>query len=86
MIRTRVLKEEKWFSVESTDYYGGGYGESYHNKGIIYCNKPFTSMEECWKEVELAKVRFNEIPYWNRPNEPKLIIYWKLLEENIINE
>ena len=83
MLRTRIIKEEKYFRISSDSLYVSGHGYSDINKGKIYYEEPFISAEDCKEKMVLAMIEYEEMDGWCRPEEPRLEIYWKTIEETI---
>lgn len=85
MKRTRILKEEKYFIIQSYDCsdFGQGYGGT--AKGQVYYHEPFISEQDCQEKLEIAIKDWEKYKGWG-PYKPKLQIYWKVLNEQIIEE
>lgn len=81
--RIRILKEQKFFKIETPAEYLTGFGDCEYIPSKLYYDEPFISEEDCNTKLELALKR--HMGAW-RVEKPILTIYWKVLEETIQTE
>ena len=81
--RKRILKEQKFFKIETPAEYVTGFGYCDYIPSKLYYDEPFISEEDCNTKLELALRQ--HMGAW-RTEKPILTIYWKVLEEIIQTE
>lgn len=86
MKRTRILKEQKFFKIYTPDEHICGHGFNDYISSKTYYDEPFISEEDCNMKLQLAQKQQKEEKSVWKTEEPKLKIYWKVLEETIQTE
>ena len=81
--RTRILKEQKFFKIETPAEYITGFGYCDYVPSKLYYDEPFISEEDCNIKLNFALKQHMNI--W-QTEKPILTIYWKVLEEIIQTE
>ena len=86
MAVTRTLKQIKVFDIIAQGQWISGHGYGYAIDGIVYSKEQiFESDENCTEllnqAIENWEERRNKNPWGTTDHKPKLITYWKTVEE-----
>jgi hypothetical protein len=84
MLRTKIVKEEKYFKISSDSLCASEQGASWVNKGKVYCDEPFIDENDCKKKFDLAMQEWEALDLYRRPEKPNVELYWKVVEEKVI--